>query len=235
MIDRLIDSAPCDRRRSDRNLQYVPVRHRRGSYQAGCFKIEVRGVCEPEEKHRVRKIRALTICMENPEIPWRIQMERFIPVEIFRKKVIPFEVLPCPRFHQNDRNFLYHLFGLQSVLSEQESTKGIAFIRNEARACGEIIEIKTKPSKKPRQQQAFNCKKLEQNICRCPAFGRLCFAKRKTTTPKCVHKRILPSTWLIQASMPPVMDKSSRRNYLSSFPICLLLLVACFQFAWNNS
>jgi len=29
---------------------------------------------------------ALTICMENPEIPGRIQMERFIPVEIFRKK-----------------------------------------------------------------------------------------------------------------------------------------------------
>ena len=29
---------------------------------------------------------ALTICMENPEILWRIQMERFIPVEIFRKK-----------------------------------------------------------------------------------------------------------------------------------------------------
>ena len=27
------------------------------------------------------------ICMENPEILWRIQMERFIPVEIFRKKV----------------------------------------------------------------------------------------------------------------------------------------------------
>ena len=26
------------------------------------------------------------ICMENPEISWRIQMERFIPVEIFRKK-----------------------------------------------------------------------------------------------------------------------------------------------------
>ena len=30
--------------------------------------------------------------MENPEISGRIQMERFIPVEIFRKKVIPFEV-----------------------------------------------------------------------------------------------------------------------------------------------
>ena len=29
---------------------------------------------------------ALTICMENSEIPGRIQMERFIPVESFRKK-----------------------------------------------------------------------------------------------------------------------------------------------------
>ena len=31
-------------------------------------------------------IGALTICMENPVIPVRIQMERFIPVEFFRKK-----------------------------------------------------------------------------------------------------------------------------------------------------
>ena len=29
---------------------------------------------------------ALTICMENPVIPGRIQMKRFIPVEIFRKQ-----------------------------------------------------------------------------------------------------------------------------------------------------
>ena len=29
---------------------------------------------------------ALTICMENPEIAGRIQMERFITMEIFRKK-----------------------------------------------------------------------------------------------------------------------------------------------------
>ena len=50
--------------------------------------------------------------MENPEIPGRIQMERFIPVEIFREKVIPFEVLPFSRFYRNNRNFLYHLFGL---------------------------------------------------------------------------------------------------------------------------
>ena len=39
-------------------------------------------------------------------------MERFIPVEIFRKKVIPFEILPFSCFYRNDRNFLYHLFGL---------------------------------------------------------------------------------------------------------------------------
>ena len=56
---------------------------------------------------------ALTFCMEDPETPGKIQMERFIPVESFRKKkVIPFEVLPFPRFYRNDRNFLYHLFGL---------------------------------------------------------------------------------------------------------------------------
>ena len=29
---------------------------------------------------------ALTICIENPEIPGRVQMELFIPVEIFRKE-----------------------------------------------------------------------------------------------------------------------------------------------------
>ena len=39
-------------------------------------------------------------------------MERFIPVEIFRKKVVLFEVLSFFCFYRNDRNFLYHLFGL---------------------------------------------------------------------------------------------------------------------------
>ena len=52
--------------------------------------------------------------MENPVIPWRIQMEWFIPVEIFRKKSNPFrafEVLRIPffRFYRNNRNYLYHL------------------------------------------------------------------------------------------------------------------------------
>ena len=67
---------------------------------------------------------ARTICMENPEIPDRIQMERFIPVEVFRKKVIPFEVLPFFRSYRNDRNFLYHLFGLP-VSRESEKFTGI--------------------------------------------------------------------------------------------------------------
>ena len=64
---------------------------------------------------------ALTICMENPEIPGRIHMEQFIPVEIS-------EVLPFPRFYRNDRNFLYHLFGLLVpglMLREGETWTGI--------------------------------------------------------------------------------------------------------------
>ena len=55
-------------------------------------------------------------------------MERFIPVEIFRKKVIPFEVLPFSRSYRNDQNFLYHLFGLpvQGFMSrEVEKFTGI--------------------------------------------------------------------------------------------------------------
>ena len=54
----------------------------------------------------------LSICMENLEIPGRIQMERFIPVEIFRKKVIPLEVLPFSCFYRNEQNLLYHLIEL---------------------------------------------------------------------------------------------------------------------------
>ena len=58
---------------------------------------------------------ALTICRENPEIPGRIQMERFIPEEIFREKNNTFRGI---------RNFLYHLFvlpvpGFKSRASEK--------------------------------------------------------------------------------------------------------------------
>ena len=53
--------------------------------------------------------------MKNPEIPGRIQMELFIPVEIFRKKgntYLSRYYLFLSRFYRNDWNFWYHLFGL---------------------------------------------------------------------------------------------------------------------------
>ena len=55
---------------------------------------------------------AHTICMENPEIPGRIQMERFIPVEIIRKESNTFRGITFFRFYRDHINFLYHLFGL---------------------------------------------------------------------------------------------------------------------------
>ena len=50
--------------------------------------------------------------MENPEILGRIRMGRFIPVEIFWKKSDIFRVITFSPFFRNDRNCLYHLFGL---------------------------------------------------------------------------------------------------------------------------
>ena len=51
-------------------------------------------------------------------------MEQFIPVEIFRGKLIPFEVLPFSRSYRDDRDFLYHLFGLLvSGFTSRESEK----------------------------------------------------------------------------------------------------------------
>ena len=55
-------------------------------------------------------------------------MEQFIKVEIFQKKVIPFEVLPFSCSYGNYRNFLYHLFGLPVLgfmLRESEQFTGI--------------------------------------------------------------------------------------------------------------
>ena len=43
--------------------------------------------------------------MENPEIPGRIQIERFIPVEIFWKNIIPFEVSTVSRFTETTEFF----------------------------------------------------------------------------------------------------------------------------------
>ena len=50
-------------------------------------------------------------------------MERFIPVEIVRKKVIPFEILPFSRFYRNDRNFLCYSFGSAPRSKSRESKK----------------------------------------------------------------------------------------------------------------
>ena len=59
--------------------------------------------------------RALTICTENREIPGRIQMERFIPVECFWKKGNTFRGIPFSRFFRNSRKFLYHLSTITSA------------------------------------------------------------------------------------------------------------------------
>ena len=48
---------------------------------------------------------ALTICMKNPEIPWRIQMERFIPLEIFRKKSNTFRGITLLPFSPKRQKF----------------------------------------------------------------------------------------------------------------------------------
>ena len=57
-------------------------------------------------------------------------MERFIPVESFGKKVIPFEVFPFSRFDRNSRKFLYHLSTLSSarlptVILPRKNAKGL--------------------------------------------------------------------------------------------------------------
>ena len=42
-------------------------------------------------------------------------MERFIPVEMFRKNVIPFEVLPFSRFHRKGLKFFVPFVWLTSA------------------------------------------------------------------------------------------------------------------------
>ena len=68
--------------------------------------------------------------MEKAEIPGRIQMERFIPLEIFRTKSNTFRGIPFfSRCYQNNRNFLYHLFGLPVPgFKSRESEKVICIL-----------------------------------------------------------------------------------------------------------
>jgi len=53
--------------------------------------------------------------MENPVIPGRIQIERFIPEECFRKRGNTFRGIPFSRFFRNSRKFLYHLSTITSA------------------------------------------------------------------------------------------------------------------------
>ena len=66
--------------------------------------------------------------MENREISGRIQVERFTPVEFFRKKSNIFRGITFSRYYRNERNFLFHLFGLPVpgfMSSESEKFTGI--------------------------------------------------------------------------------------------------------------
>ena len=60
--------------------------------------------------------RALSFCSEKPVVPVINQMERTFPLEIFRKKGIPSEVLLFSRFHRNDRKTLFHLRRFDSFI-----------------------------------------------------------------------------------------------------------------------
>ena len=72
----------------------------------------------------------LTICKENLVILGRIQMERFIPAECCRKKSNTrlgiFSLL-----YRNDRNVLYHLFGLPVLVLESGKQKMYRYFVND--------------------------------------------------------------------------------------------------------
>ena len=63
--------------------------------------------------------------MENPEILGIIQMERFIPVEIFRKKVISFELLPFSRFSETTEIVCTTCLDYQCQASGREKAKNL--------------------------------------------------------------------------------------------------------------
>ena len=69
---------------------------------------------------------ALTICMENPEIPGRIQMERFIQVEIFRKESNTFQGITffplLPRRHKFSVPFVWITSGRLQVERKRKFT-----------------------------------------------------------------------------------------------------------------
>ena len=63
--------------------------------------------------------------MENPEILGRIQMELLIPEEIFRKKVISFELLPFSRFSETTEIVCTTCLDYQCRASGREKAKNL--------------------------------------------------------------------------------------------------------------
>lgn len=68
-----------------------------------------------------RNFWALAICMENLVFKWKV-----IPVECFRKKLIP--SMPSP----NSRKFLYHLFRTSQAISKKTAMPRMADTRDES-------------------------------------------------------------------------------------------------------
>ena len=101
---------------------------------------------------RISEKGALTICMENSEISRRIQMERFIPIEIFRKKSntfrgitffpflpkrskfsVPFVWITSARLHVQRRRKIYRYFVNDTTQSSScfRCQKNASIIRRE--------------------------------------------------------------------------------------------------------
>ena len=84
--------------------------------------------CPPPLKNETCRLcrRALTICLENTVIPGRIQMERFVPVECFRKKGNTFRGIPFSRFYRNSRKFFvpfFHDYQCQAISAKTAMPK----------------------------------------------------------------------------------------------------------------
>ena len=76
--------------------------------------------------HSLSRHRALNISMENPEIPGRIKMERFIPVEIFRKKNNTFRGITFfPVFTETTETFCTICLDYQCQASSREKAKNL--------------------------------------------------------------------------------------------------------------
>ena len=66
-------------------------------------------------------LRALTICIENSKISVRIQIERFISLEIFQKKGTPSEVLAFPTFTETIQETIEIYYTLAWITSAKSA------------------------------------------------------------------------------------------------------------------